>query len=99
MFKRRVFKSDCFSVPEEAVSSKQRSKMGQSNGSSFDKLNFATEDDTDNQNLALIMSVTETCCRASTQAFDSARNAASAAFSAKPAAKLIMQTLEPSWRL
>jgi hypothetical protein len=52
---------------------------------------FETEEKTGSQNLAVILSVTETCRRVSKRPFDCILNAVRAAFSNKPAPKLIKQ--------
>jgi transposase len=59
----------------------------------FPKLSFGTEEKTGSQNLAVILSVTETCRRVSKRPFDYILNAVRAAFSNKPAPKLIPQKL------
>ena len=57
----------------------------------FRKLSFGTEEKTGSQNLAVILSVTETCRRVSKRPFDCILDAVRAAFSTKPAPKLIPQ--------
>jgi len=57
----------------------------------FRKLSFGTEEKTGSQNVAVILSVTETCRRVSKRPFDYILDAVKAAFSNKPAPKLITQ--------
>lgn len=57
----------------------------------FRKLSFGTEEKTGSQNLAVIMSVTETCRRVGRRPFDYITDAVKAAFNTKPAPKLIPQ--------
>ena len=57
----------------------------------FRKLSFGTEEKTGSQNVAVILSVTETCRRVSKRPFDYFLDAVKAAFSNKPAPKLITQ--------
>jgi transposase len=58
----------------------------------FRKLSFGTEQKTGSQNLAVIMSVTETCRRVGRRPFDYITDAVKAAFNTRPAPKLIPQT-------
>jgi hypothetical protein len=57
----------------------------------FRELSFGTEEKTGSQNLAVIMSVTETCRRVGRRPFDYIKDADKAAFNTKPAPKLIPQ--------
>jgi hypothetical protein len=57
----------------------------------FRKLSFGTEQKTGSQNLAVIMSVTETCRRVGRRPFDYITDAVKAAFNTRPAPKLIPQ--------
>ncbi len=57
----------------------------------FRKLCFGTEARTASQNLAVIMSVTETCRRMGRRPFDYLTDAVKAAFSTQPAPKLLSQ--------
>ncbi len=57
----------------------------------FRKLSFGTQEKTGSQNLAVIMSVTETCRRVGRRPFDYITDAVKAAFNTKPAPKLIPQ--------
>ena len=57
----------------------------------FRKLSVGTEEKTGSQNLAVIMSVTETCLQVGRRPFDYIKDAVKAAFNTKPAPKLIPQ--------